>query len=93
MEMTLRPARRAKTNGFRRKADYHLEEQQQARVDQRDLPILGTMWQMIPVGLASAALGFLIWNLDDIYCPSLRRWRRTIGLPLGDLNMEGHAWW
>ena len=88
METTLRPSRRAKANGTRKPED----SEEQARADQRDAAILQTMWQMIPVGLGAVALGFLIWNLDNAYCPSLRRWRREIGLPWGIL-LEGHGWW
>jgi dihydroceramidase len=87
MEVTLRPLRRAKTNESRK-----VSSAEQARVDQRDLAILKTMWQMIPVGLSSVALGFLIWNLDNAFCPILRRWRREVGLPWGIL-LEGHGWW
>ncbi|KAF7507232.1 hypothetical protein GJ744_010790 [Endocarpon pusillum] len=64
----------------------------QAREDQRDLAILRRMWQMLSVGLASVGLGFLIWNLDNAFCPILRRWRREVGLPWGIL-LEGHGWW
>jgi dihydroceramidase len=78
MEVTLRPSRRAKAN--------------ESRKDQRDLAILKTMWQMIPVGLASVAFGFLIWNLDNVFCPTIRHWRREVGLPWGIL-LEGHGWW
>lgn len=34
--------------------------------------------------------GFAIWNLDNIYCSDLRRWREKVGYPLGFL-LEGHA--
>jgi len=87
MEVTLRPSRRAKANESRK-----VSSREQAREDQRDLAILKTMWQMIPVGLGSVALGFLIWSLDNAFCPILRRWRREVGLPWGIL-LEGHGWW
>lgn len=49
-------------------------------------------YKLLALGLALFAFGFFIWNLDNIYCSSLRSWRRTIGLPLGIL-LEGHGWW
>ena len=88
METTLRPSWR--TKAARIGEAEHSEEQ--TRRDQRDLAILRIMWQMIPLGLGSVALGFLIWNLDNIYCSQLRRWRRDIGLPWG-IFLEGHGWW
>jgi len=30
--------------------------------------------------------------LDNMFCGTLRRWRRDIGLPWGIL-LEGHGWW
>lgn len=83
MEVTLRPSKRAKANR---------SSGEQVKEDQRDLAILRTMWQMIPVGLCSVALGFLIWNLDNAFCSTLRHWRREVGLPWGIL-LEGHGWW
>ncbi|OJJ46962.1 hypothetical protein ASPZODRAFT_1863333 [Penicilliopsis zonata CBS 506.65] len=87
MEKTLRPSRRraAGDSSSRPAAE-------QARIDCRDTAILRNMWQMIACGLTSIAAGFLIWNLDNIFCPSLRRWRRDVGLPWGILA-EGHGWW
>ncbi|KAI0059486.1 alkaline phytoceramidase [Artomyces pyxidatus] len=37
-------------------------------------------------------LGFLIWNLDNIFCDTLTRWKNIIGWPLAFL-LEGHSWW
>ena|SRR6266480_5787883 len=91
MEVSLRPSRRAEQraeNGCINASD----EAEHARRDHRDLEILRTMWQMIPIGLASTAVGFLIWNLDNAFCPTLRGWRREVGLPWGIL-LEGHGWW
>ncbi|TDZ41419.1 Alkaline ceramidase 3 [Colletotrichum trifolii] len=58
----------------------------------RDQEILCNMWAMITTGLSAIAIGFLFWNLDNIYCSSIRRWRRQIGLPWG-VVLEGHGWW
>ncbi len=84
MEYLLRPSRRPKNSS--------LSEKEQKRVNERDLSILHHMWALAVCGVASFGLGFLIWNLDNIYCSTLRRWRRDIGLPWGIL-LEGHAWW
>jgi len=62
------------------------------RRDERDLKILKTMWLAIAYGLSTFLGAFAIWNLDNIYCSNLRRWRREIGLPWGIL-LEGHGWW
>lgn len=53
---------------------------------------LKNMWIMVACGIGTIGLGFLIWNLDTIYCSKIRRWRRQVGLPWGVL-LEGHAWW
>ena len=91
MEISLRPSRQTKRRADVGRLNVH-DDTLQTRVDQRDLGILGTMYQLMAVGLGSIALGFLIWNLDNAYCPTLRRWRREIGLPWGIL-LEGHGWW
>jgi dihydroceramidase len=67
-------------------------EQEQARMGNRDAEILRKMWKMIACGLSVVLGGFIIWNLDNIFCPTLRRWRRGIGLPWG-IVLEGHGWW
>lgn len=84
METTLRPGRRTL------KSSLNAAEKQ--RRDTRDAVTLERMWRMIPVGLGSVAAGFLIWNLDTMYCGYLRSWRRQVGLPWGVL-LEGHGWW
>lgn len=43
-------------------------------------------------GLVAFVGGFLIWNLDNIFCSEVRRLRRAIGLPWAVL-LEGHGWW
>ncbi|KAL8747307.1 MAG: hypothetical protein Q9184_007622, partial [Pyrenodesmia sp. 2 TL-2023] len=90
MEASLRPSRQAKRRAEVGRAKVN-NATEQARVDERDLSIIKTMYQMIPVGLGSIALGFLIWNVDNAFCPTLRRWRRAVGLPWGIL-LEGHGW-
>jgi dihydroceramidase len=60
--------------------------------DRRDAKILAAMWTMIACGMFMFLAGFVIWSLDNRYCSTLRRWRRSVGLPWGIL-LEGHGWW
>lgn len=90
MEESLRPSRKAK---LRRAPASTTSEAERDRREWRDRQILNTMWlKMIPIGLGSVGLGFLIWNLDTAFCSHLRSWRRHVGLPWGIL-LEGHGWW
>ncbi|CCM04465.1 uncharacterized protein FIBRA_06645 [Fibroporia radiculosa] len=43
-------------------------------------------------GAATFAFGFLVWNLDNVFCDTLTRWRYSIGWPVAFL-LEGHSWW
>ncbi|KJE94699.1 phytoceramidase [Capsaspora owczarzaki ATCC 30864] len=36
--------------------------------------------------------GFALWNIDNIFCGSLRAWRAELPFPLDGL-LELHAWW
>ncbi|KAI0443281.1 ceramidase-domain-containing protein [Xylaria telfairii] len=53
---------------------------------------LSEMWIMVATGLSIFLGGFLIWNLDNWYCDTIRRWRHQIQLPWA-VVLEGHAWW
>lgn len=63
-----------------------------AAEDARDRAILKNMWFFVAYGLTIFLSGFAIWGIDNVYCGTLRRWRRQIGLPWGVL-LEGHGWW
>jgi dihydroceramidase len=39
-------------------------------------------------GVAIFALGFVIWNIDNIFCSTLTGWKFTIGWPVAFL-LEG----
>lgn len=67
-------------------------QQEQDRVDKRDLDILGTMWILVAWGITVFLTGFALWGVDNECCGTLRSWRRSIGLPWGIL-LEGHGWW
>ncbi|KAF9567807.1 alkaline phytoceramidase [Agrocybe pediades] len=43
-------------------------------------------------GAATFAFGFLVWNLDNVFCERLTRWKVQIGWP-GAFFLEGHSWW
>jgi dihydroceramidase len=91
MEITLRPSfkpRRSIDSSPALAGDL----KENSRIDARDMAILRMMWKMIACGVGAVAAGFLIWNLDNEFCPTIRGWRREIGLPWGIL-LEGHGWW
>jgi dihydroceramidase len=39
-------------------------------------------------GAGTFAFGFLVWNLDNIFCDNLTRWKNAIGWPAAFL-LEG----
>ena len=43
-------------------------------------------------GIVTFLTGFLIWNIDNIFCGTLRVSREIVGYPLA-LLLEGHGWW
>lgn len=47
---------------------------------------------MSHIGLSVFLGGFFIWNLDNVFCSTIRQWRRSLGLPVAFL-LEGHGWW
>jgi dihydroceramidase len=58
--------------------------------------VVCTSWQSIAdpfeKGLSVFLGGFLIWNLDNVFCSQVRQLRHAVGLPWAVL-LEGHAWW
>ncbi|KAI1186032.1 alkaline dihydroceramidase [Nemania serpens] len=81
MERVLRPALRARED--KRPANSSLPSSQ---------ALLKQMWILVATGLSIFLGGFLIWNLDNAYCNTIRRWRHQIQLPWA-VVLEGHAWW
>ncbi|GJE89599.1 ceramidase [Phanerochaete sordida] len=47
---------------------------------------------LFSTGAATFILGFLIWNLDNIFCFNLTSWKHEFGWP-GAFLLEGHSWW
>ena len=39
-------------------------------------------------GAATFAFGFLIWNLDNVFCSNITRWKQAVGWPAAFL-LEG----
>jgi len=48
----------------------------------------GLLWS----GSTLFVLGFAIWNIDNICCDPLNRWKVVVGWPTA-FFLEGHAWW
>ncbi|KAF2430538.1 alkaline ceramidase-like protein [Tothia fuscella] len=94
MEVNIRPSLREKERQAKLTSSSvsPTEKSEMRREDERDIQILKTMWSMIAYGLSIFLGGFFVWNLDNIFCGTLIRWRREIGLPWGIL-LEGHGWW
>ncbi|EJF67253.1 alkaline phytoceramidase [Dichomitus squalens LYAD-421 SS1] len=51
-----------------------------------------TIARMFGSGAATFAFGFLIWNLDNVFCSHITRWKQSVGWPAAFL-LEGHSWW
>ena len=64
--------------------------------------------KLFSTGAALFVFGFLIWNLDNIYCDTLTRWKVSVGWPLAFFlegmsdtfhfrdvikTLIGHSWW
>ena len=89
MEINIRPSFRAKYSKLPQKEVESRTER--FANDQRDEKIIRQMWILVSMGLTIFLGGFAIWNLDNMYCSTIRRWRYDIGLPWG-LLLEGHGW-
>ena len=48
------------------------------RIPSKKKSIIGSMFSR---GAAMFALGFCIWNMDNIFCPTLTRWKMFVGWP------------
>ncbi|PLN85354.1 alkaline phytoceramidase [Aspergillus taichungensis] len=96
MEKTLRPSLRHTTEEDRLAREKQglpvPSKEYQHYENVRDMKTLKTMWFMVGYGLAMFLGGFAIWNLDNFFCSTARRWRRNVGLPWG-IFLEGHGWW
>ncbi|KAJ7161261.1 ceramidase [Mycena crocata] len=48
--------------------------------------------RLFGLGVAQFCLAFMLWNVDEIWCDTLTRWKVSLGWPLAFL-LEGHSWW
>ncbi|EFX01210.1 alkaline dihydroceramidase [Grosmannia clavigera kw1407] len=71
---------------------YQLHPALELRSTDRAAAIMSQMWKMCFTGIGMFLLGFLIWNLDNVYCSHLLSWRQILLLPWS-LVLEGHGWW
>jgi len=46
----------------------------------------------ILTGSAIFLLGFLIWNIDNLFCDGISQLKESLGAPWSFV-LEGHAWW
>ena len=96
MEVSLRPYFRKSREQDRLERKWRdlpvKTKQEQEHDNARDVRILKQMWQLVGFGITIFLSGFAIWGLDNVYCSTLRRWRRQIGMPWG-FFLEGHGWW
>jgi dihydroceramidase len=96
MEINLRPSLRRRQakhkNAQKENKVTPTEAAEQNRQDVRDQKILVQQWGMIAYGIVTFLGAFGIWQLDNIFCSDIRRWRQEMGLPWGIL-LEGHGWW
>ncbi|KIP11150.1 hypothetical protein PHLGIDRAFT_125047 [Phlebiopsis gigantea 11061_1 CR5-6] len=51
-----------------------------------------TVTHLFALGAATFLFGFLVWNLDNIFCHNITGWKHSLGWP-GAFLLEGHSWW
>lgn len=51
-----------------------------------------TITRLFGSGAATFLAGFLVWNLDNIFCSDITGWKHQLGWP-GAFLLEGHSWW
>ncbi|KAH9829475.1 alkaline phytoceramidase [Rhodofomes roseus] len=55
-------------------------------------PVKAAITRLFGGGAATFAFGFFIWNLDNIFCDTITRWKHALGWPAAFV-LEGHSWW
>lgn len=50
------------------------------------------LFSVMITGVCTFLLGYFLWNLDIHFCSTVRRTRRSWGIPYGFV-LEGHGWW
>jgi len=51
-----------------------------------------TIFTVFWTGSITFIVGFIIWNLDNVYCETIKGWKGALGWPAAFI-LEGHAWW
>jgi len=54
-------------------------------------PARSAITRMLFTGIAVFVLAFVVWNIDNIFCSSLRRAREFMGI--WGFVLEGHGYW
>ncbi|KZT08705.1 alkaline phytoceramidase [Laetiporus sulphureus 93-53] len=54
--------------------------------------VKSTVARLFSFGAATFAFGFFVWNLDNIFCGTITRWKHALGWPAAFI-LEGHSWW
>ncbi|PPJ56609.1 hypothetical protein CBER1_01833 [Cercospora berteroae] len=47
---------------------------------------------LVTFATSISLFAFFIWNIDNIFCPTLTKWKHQVGWPLAIL-LEGHGYW
>lgn len=55
-----------------------------------DHVIIREMRWIVVMGFVTSVAGIAAWNLDNLCCSDLLRWRHQVGLPWG-IILEGHG--
>ncbi|KAJ1943016.1 alkaline ceramidase ydc1, partial [Linderina pennispora] len=61
----------------------------QMRIDRRTKRLMTRLLVLGHIGMYG---GFLVWNLDNIFCHRLRSYRQMVNSPL-DVFLQLHGWW
>ena len=72
--------------------EYQLRPVLEARVPDSAKAIMDKIWKMCLSGIGLFLVGFVLWNIDNVYCGHLQSWRHIVLLPWS-VVLEGHGWW
>lgn len=57
-----------------------------------NLEVRKEVTKLVTWGGVTFVTGFILWNIDNIYCPQLTKFKRKIGMPWSFI-FELHGWW
>ena len=58
----------------------------------KDKALRAQIMRLVWFGTFSFGLGWVLWNIDQLACPTLTAMKRWVGMPLSFL-LELHGWW